>query len=118
MGMNLTNYTGSMPVVVSYDALAFGPGSSTLVSGVSSPFSSRGIMNSTWGGTDHRWTVADTVTWMKGSHSFKGGFEMRLSKAWYSTDGEGGFFGTSSTAPLITGGTTISTVLELAWYAC
>ncbi len=103
-GMNLTNYTGSMPVVVSYDSLAFGPGSSTLISGVSSPFASRGIMNSTWGGTDHRWTAADTITWMRGAHSFKGGFEMRLSKAWYSTDGEGGFFGTSSTAPLITGG--------------
>jgi hypothetical protein len=114
-GMNLTNYTGSMPVVVSYDALAFGPGSSTLVSGVSSPFSSRGIMNSTWGGTDHRWTVADTVTWMKGSHSFKGGFEMRLSKAWYSSDGEGGFSSTSSTAPAITGGNSNNITAEWNW---
>jgi hypothetical protein len=105
-GMGITNYTGNMPVAVSYDALAFGPGSSTLLSGVSSPWASRGVLNSTWGGTDHRWTASDTVTWMRGAHSFKGGFEVRLSKAYYTSDGEGGFFGTSSTAPMITGGNT------------
>ena len=101
----LPNYDVSHgPIVYSYDALSFGPGTSAQIGGVSSPYSSRGIMNSTWGGTDHRWTFADTVTWMKGAHSFKGGFELRLAKSWYTTDGEGGFYGTSSAYPMITGG--------------
>ena len=43
----------------------------------SHPFGSRGNVPTTWGGSDPRWTIADTVTWMKGSHSFKGGVEYR-----------------------------------------
>jgi hypothetical protein len=104
-GIDLPYYNSDRPIVVNYDQLTFGPGASTLITGgISSPFASRGVMNNTWGGTDHRWTAADTVTWMKGAHSFKGGFEVRLSKAWYTSDGEGGLFGTSAVAPLISGG--------------
>ena len=103
-GLNLPNYRSDLPIVVSYDGLKFGPGSNYIGDGVSAPFSSRGVMNNTWGGTDQRWTAADTITWMKGAHSFKGGFEVRLSQALYDSDGEGGFFGTSHAAPLITGG--------------
>ncbi|MCL2877727.1 MAG: TonB-dependent receptor, partial [Acidobacteria bacterium] len=43
----------------------------------SHPFGSRGNVPGTWGGSDPRWTIADTVTWMKGAHSFKGGIEYR-----------------------------------------
>ena len=43
----------------------------------SSPFGSRGNVPGTWGGSDPRWTYADTLTWIKGSHSFKGGVEYR-----------------------------------------
>ena len=102
-GINKPAYTIDAPIVVSYDSLGFGPGSN-YASGISHPYASRGILNSTWGGTDHRWTFADTITWLKGSHSFKAGGELRLSKSWYTTDGEGGFYSTSSTYPMITGG--------------
>ena len=113
-GMNLTNYRGDMPVVVSFDGLAFGPGSNYISDNmnISSPFASRGVMNNTWGGTDTRWTVADTVTWMKGAHSFKGGFEVRLSEALYTSNGEGGFFSTSHVAPLVTGGDSSTTPIS------
>jgi hypothetical protein len=113
-GMSLSNYRGDLPVVVSYDGLAFGPGSNYIGDNmnISSPFASRGVMNNTWGGTDTRWTVADTVTWMKGAHSFKGGFEVRLPQAWYKSNGEGGFMSTSYVAPLVTGGDSSSSPIS------
>ena len=43
----------------------------------SHPVSARGLLPITWGGTDYRWTIADTMTLMRGAHSFKGGFEYR-----------------------------------------
>ena len=43
----------------------------------SHPVSARGLLPITWGGVDYRWTISDTMTWMKGAHSFKGGFEYR-----------------------------------------
>ena len=41
------------------------------------PYGSRGNIPASWGGSDPRWTISDTVTWMKSAHSFKGGVEYR-----------------------------------------
>ena len=43
----------------------------------SHPVGSRGAVQASQGSIDNRWTFADTVTWMKGAHSFKGGVEYR-----------------------------------------
>ena len=45
----------------------------------------------TWGGYDHRWSMADTLTWMKGRHSFKFGAEIRLTRSHQDADGLIGF---------------------------
>ena len=59
----------------------------------SHPFGSRGNISTTWGGSDPRWTIADTVTWMKGSHSFKGGVEYRRQSSSQEFVGNRGFAG-------------------------
>jgi len=41
----------------------------------------------TFGGTDHRWTIADNFTWMHGSHSVRIGGEMRLTKSYQENEG-------------------------------
>ena len=45
----------------------------------SHPIGNRSGMPLVWGGPDARWTISDTITWMKGAHSFKGGFDWRLN---------------------------------------
>ena len=57
----------------------------------SHPFGSRGNIPVTQGGFDKRWTVADTITWMKGTHSFKGGVEYRLQTSNQEKSGSIGF---------------------------
>ena len=47
----------------------------------SNPYGGRYDPPGTWGGDDWRWTIADTMTWTKGSHSFKFGGDIRLTKA-------------------------------------
>ena len=82
---------------------------------VSHPYGSRGNVPTTWGGREPRWTLADTVTWMKGSHSFKGGIEYRRqsSNAEYSGSQSfsyaSGLVGTYSRNPVIGGGVTTGT---------
>ena len=67
-----------------------------------------GYIRDSWGGYDPRWTTADTITWMKGSHSFKGGIEWRRQKSvqdatgTHSGPGFGG--GGLSGYPLVYGG--------------
>ena len=66
-----------------------------------------GAITSTWGGVDPRWTFNDTLTWMKGAHSFKGGFEFRMNKSWQEADGDGQFSAVN-TFPSVRGGVTSS----------
>ncbi len=76
----------------------------------SSPIGGRNIVESTWGSADSRWTYADTVTWTKGSHSFKGGFELRLNKGRSDLNGGATFSAATSslTIPTIFGGSTVN----------
>jgi hypothetical protein len=55
----------------------------------------------TWGGVDPRWTFADTVTWMRGAHSFKGGFEFRRSQSWQEGNSS---FSSAGAVPVVNGG--------------
>jgi len=91
------------PVIVGYDQLGFSPGINWMFNSTSSshPFGSMGIKDGSWGGTDNRWTASDTITWMKGSHSFKGGFEIRLTKSVQETNGD---FATGPLYPAVLGG--------------
>lgn len=43
----------------------------------------------TWGSSDYRYTFGDTLTWTRGSHSFKFGGEFRLTKANSDRNGAG-----------------------------
>jgi hypothetical protein len=70
----------------------------------SQPYGSRGNLSTTWGGVDPRWTFADTVTWMKGSHSFKGGVEYRMQKSYQENNGLPSFSNGADTYPSVKGG--------------
>ena len=59
----------------------------------SHPLGSRGNINTSWGGADPRWTIADTITWMRGAHSFKGGAEYRWQSSGQEFQGNRGFAG-------------------------
>jgi len=85
----------------------FGPNSgSGMKSGASTFFGgSRGSLVATFGGTDHRWTVADTITWTKGVHSFKFGGEVRLTRSNQDSNGDQSvFFSQPYTSPVAFGG--------------
>ena len=78
----------------------------------SHPFGSRGNVPGTWGGSDPRWTYADTLTWIKGSHSFKGGVEYRRQKSTQEFMSNRGFMNGSSAMSdhvVVDGGMTTST---------
>ena len=87
-GMKFPNYKNESPIVVSYDDMQFGPilGYQNTMS-VSHPYMSRGLMNDTWGGTDNSYNFSETMTWMKGTHSFKGGVTVKINQAWYFQNG-------------------------------
>lgn len=72
----------------------FGPGDSSHIIGT------RGSLVSTWGGTDDRWTAADTVTWTRGGHSFKFGAEYRYTQSNQDNWGSTGF-SASLTRPVL-----------------
>ena len=74
----------------------------------SHPLGSRGNINTTWGGADPRWTIADTMTWMRGAHSFKGGVEYRWQSSGQEFQGNRGFAaaGAFTDQPTAFGGTT------------
>jgi len=60
--------------------------------------------SSTWGGTDKRWTFNDSITWMKGAHSFKGGIEYRDLLSRQDKSGNAGMFDVMNMIPRISGG--------------
>ena len=70
----------------------------------------------TWGGKDYRLTVADTVTWLKGAHSFKAGVDFRYQQSYQDYTGARAFIGTGALLrdPSIYGGTTGATTTRRA----
>jgi len=48
----------------------------------SHPYGTRGNLNGYFGGHDPRWSVADTLTWIKGTHSFRSGVEYRRQSSY------------------------------------
>jgi len=70
----------------------------------SGPYGSRTDLEAAWGDHDYRWTFADSVTWTKGSHSFKGGVEYRLTHANADMNGWAQFTYSSNTFPYVQGG--------------
>jgi len=78
----------------------------------SHPIASRNMLAASWGGHDPRFTISDTITWMKGVHSFKAGFEYRKQSSIMEYSGmkssaPGG--GALMSMPTIWGGTTTLT---------
>ena len=57
----------------------------------SGPAGGRLPIPATWGANDYRWTFSDTLTWTKGSHSFKFGADYRWTKAQSQMNGIAGF---------------------------
>jgi len=93
-GEELQNLLRTLLPNSSNDPIVAGAGYSTIMfdphgspSGGSHPVGGRGALGSTWGGHDPRWTFADTITWMRGTHSFKGGFEFRQSQSYQEFSG-------------------------------
>ncbi len=72
----------------------------------SNPFGSRGNFPSSWGDHDYRWTFADTLTWTKGAHSFRGGAQYLVTHANMDQNGWGQFSYSSNTFPFVQGGDT------------
>jgi hypothetical protein len=84
----------------------------------SHPYGTRGNLTATYGGYDPRWSFVETITWLKGSHSFKAGFEYRRQSSFQSTTGAttmtggGGSFGRGggyTETPVVRGGVTGAT---------
>jgi hypothetical protein len=102
---NFPNYAG-LPLVVGPGGAGMAFQTENYSPGPSNPYGSRGNLPATWGGTDNRWTSADTITWTKGNHSFKFGGELRLARSNQDGNGSAGFYGDSNTFPYAQGGTT------------
>ena len=81
----------------------------------SHPVGSRGNISASQGREDQRFSFSDTVTWMKGAHSFKGGVEYRRQNSVQSIDGTLAFgrafgnIGAVSGWPAVFGGTVAGT---------
>ena len=85
--------------------------------GSSHPYGTRGMVAMNNGGHDPRWTVAENLTWIKGSHSFKAGLEYRRQSSYYSAVGtapptmsRGGAY---TDVPMVRGGITAATNTRL-----
>jgi hypothetical protein len=103
---NFPNYSG-YPLIVGAGSGIAGFQTDTFFRGMpttSHPYGSRGNLPGTWGGVDPRWTFADNITWIKGNHTFKGGFEARLNKSWQETNSQSGFYLSANTFPSVEGG--------------
>ena len=106
-GVSLPNYNGQ-PLVIGLGAgiaeFATDSFTASWVSDSSHPYGSRGNLPSTWGGSDPRWSFSDTITWTRGAHSFKGGFDMRFANSWQDSNGAAGFIDSTNTFPSVKGG--------------
>jgi len=124
---NFPNYTG-YPLVIGAGSGSMEFATDTMnwffQSSSSHPYGSRGNLPTTWGGVDPRWSFSDTLTWMRGAHSLKGGFEYRQAKSWQENNGAGGFVNSANTFPSVRGGTintsayepgTFSSLAEGSW---
>ncbi len=75
----------------------------------SHPIGGRNVVEATWGAEDYRWTFTDSVTWTRGSHSFKFGGDIRLTKANSDMNGWAQFGDISMNwNPAIYGGNTVN----------
>ena len=104
---NYPNYTG-FPLIIGVGSGGMEFATDTMYTGgngTSHPYGSRGNLPATWGGLDPRWSVSDTITWTRGAHNFKGGFEFRKAKSWQESNGAAGFFASANTFPSVKGGT-------------
>jgi hypothetical protein len=105
---NFPNYTGYPLIIGAGDGgMEFATDTFTwfFTSNSSHPYGSRGNLPATWGGVDPRWSASDTITWTRGAHSFKGGFEYRQAKSWQESNGAAGFVDSANTFPSVRGGT-------------
>jgi hypothetical protein len=78
----------------------------------SHPFGTRGNIQTTWGGHDPRWSISNSMTWIKGTHNFKGGFDYRRQSSYQATVGTSAGFargGSYPDMPVVRGGTTTAT---------
>ena len=57
-----------------------------------------------WGSIDPRWTFSENITWMRGAHSFKAGFEFRHSKSYQNDAGASITASSTNVTPTIQGG--------------
>lgn len=67
---------------------------------------SRGNISTTWGGHDPRYTYGDTITWMRGKHSFKFGGETQRTQSWQRLNGTMSFSAAEQVLPYVMGGAT------------
>ena len=95
----------------------FGSGAVTGISGgavnlqLASPIGSRGAFPNTNKDTSPLWTYADTVSWTKGKHAFKGGGDLRLSRSKSYADGFFGGGGSAQTYARAIGGELTSSLV-------
>ena len=81
--------------------------------GNSHPYGNRGAIAPNAGGNDPRWQFSDSLTWIKGTHSFKAGVEYRHQATIYATSGAQLAFsrgGGYTDTPIIRGGVTSATI--------
>ena len=111
-GLDVILGAGEQPLLFGPDG---GNGGSSHPYGAGAGIIAGGYFKDTWGSIDPRWTISDTMTWMKGSHSFKGGVEYRRQRSNQVHTGSqafglawADFFGATSFAedPIVFGGLT------------
>ncbi len=104
---NFPNYT-DFPILVGPGRGQFGFYTDTYGTPYvnSHPYGSSGNLPTARGGVDPRWSFSDTLTWTRGTHTFKGGFEMRLQKSLQETSGAALFTASANAIPSVQGGNT------------
>lgn len=104
---NFPNYK-DYPIIVGPGRGQFGFYTDTYGSGYinSHPYGSSGNLPTARGSYDPRWSFYDSITWTRGAHTFKGGFEMRLQKSWQEAKGAALFTASSNAIPSVQGGNT------------
>jgi hypothetical protein len=101
------NPAGGVPVVIGLgpggNALACSPPTFAVCGGVNPWGSGRGNFSATWGGTDPRWSYADTLTWTRGRHSMKFGAEVQRTQSYEEWTGVVSFAAGASAIPSLRG---------------